>query len=113
MDPGPGHGRPGGLGAADPAARAAPTAARCTNPAAPSALLDHRARPAAVRGDRPADHRPPLSRNLRRAGVPCGGGLASQAVHAAKSLARAAAWWWLAASSATAGPLRMAAPDPP
>src|SRR4029453_5639301 len=93
MERGPGHGRPGGLGAVDPAARAAPAAPRCTNPAAPSALLDHRARPPPVRGDRPADHRPSLSRNLRRAGVRCGGGLASQAVHAAKSLARAAARW--------------------
>lgn len=34
-------------------------------------------------------------------------------MHAAESLARTAAWWRLAASSGTAGPLRMAAPDPP
>src|SRR4030095_12690414 len=73
MERGPGHGRPGGLGAADPAARAAPAAPRRANPTAPSALLDHRARPGPVRGDRGADRRPPVSRNLDRASGQCGG----------------------------------------
>ena len=39
------------------------------HPAAPSALLDHRARPRRVRADPRGDRRPPVSRNLGRAGV--------------------------------------------
>ena len=43
-----------------------PAATRCADPAAQSALLGHRARPRTVRGDRPADRRPPMSHNLTR-----------------------------------------------
>ena len=58
---GPGHGRPCGLGLADPAARIATGAARRANPAAPCALLDHGARPRPLRRDRHRHRCPSIS----------------------------------------------------
>jgi hypothetical protein len=50
--------------------RAATAAARCANPAAPSALLDHRARPCAVRGDHHG-HRRTSANHRRCSGAVC------------------------------------------